>query len=213
MLQRLTVIGVLAGVLALGPLAFKAEPHYIIISGALIYHSIDCQAVLKEVLDTTTNPALGVCSVVGTVIETECANPNGKIVRGTASYPKAFSPVAAEVTQDLTKKGKAAQAAGHLKVPVIPWDPDLGEVTLGLTDQEAGCNNNWSVTKALLRAADVTIDVYPCGAECDQSDINDANRASTALVTCILPEEYTLDNLPTAGVKMTCALMSATHYF
>lgn len=197
----LMVMGLVAMVAA------AADAHYINVSGKLVYHSIFCESVIKNVQNLVNNPALATCLVVGTTIETECTNPQGKVVRGTPSHSITFGPAAAPLEQtDLEKK----KGRAHVDIEVIEDD-----VTLGLTSEQAGCNNNWTVTKALLREADITIDVYSCGADgvcTTPEDIIDANHASTATYSCVLPATFTLDNVPLPlGTTVDCTLESFTH--
>jgi hypothetical protein len=180
----------------IGMVAVEADAHWTIVSGRLAYHSIDCEAVWKNVKNLSeTNPAEGVCSLVGNVVEVECANPTGKIVRGTASHPIVFAPVSGAIGQTLDDKKKGR---GQLNVIAIE-----DEVTLGLNSDDV-CNNNWDLTRAILRESVMTVDIFV-------PDLQ-GTLVSTAVFTCPLPEEFNLDNPPTPGLEVSCNLESFTHH-
>jgi len=200
----LTVMGLVAMVAA------AADAHYIIVSGQLVYHSLDCQSVLQEVLNPKLYPADGTCSVEGTVVEIECASPNGQIVRGTASHRIVITPVNRPVQDEVTKKGKG-KGAGRLTVEVLT---DAQAPTLGLTPPADGgvCNNAWTLTRALLRQATLQIDVDGCQIINDIIDCTSQGPVSTAVYNCRLPDTFTLDNVPLSpGTTMECTMESFQH--
>ena len=86
-------------------------------------------------------------------------------------------------------------------------------ITLGLTSEDGVCNNNWVVTRALLRNSSLTIDVYPCGSVCSPAeDITPTNRAATATFSCVTPADLTFDNAPFPdNTTINCNLESFTH--
>jgi len=201
----LTVMGLVAMVAA------AADAHYIIVSGQLLYHSLDCQSVLQEVLNPNLYPAEGTCSVEGTVVEIECASPNGQIVRGTASHRIVITPVSDPLQDpaEVTKKKAKGKGAGRLTVEVLT---DAQAPTLGLTPPADGgvCNNAWTLTRALLRQATLQIDVYVCSI--NSTDCTPTELVSTAVYSCILPAAYTLDDVPLpSGTTMQCTLESFQH--
>jgi hypothetical protein len=182
-----------------------ADAHYIIISGQLRFHSLDCEVVMKNVQNLVNNPAAGECMVVGTVVEVECANPQGKIVRGTASHPVNIGTAGAPVAQDAAEKKKGR---GHVTAEVLD---DATSPTLGLTNEEAGCNNNWSVSRALLRQADLTVQVSPCTFQGNVCVVS-GPPASQALFSCVLPAEFTLDDVPLPdNTAMSCTMEFFQH--
>ena len=88
--------------------AGPADAHYTIVSGKLVYHSVECQSAIKQVQNLEKNPALANCTLVGTVVEVECSNPQGKIVRGTASHPIPFEAVSTSLDQTPLEKRAGA---------------------------------------------------------------------------------------------------------
>jgi hypothetical protein len=182
--------------------AVDADAHWTIVGGKLTYHaSIDCEGVWKNVKNLSeTNPAEGKCSLVGEVVEIECKSPTQKIVRGTASHPIVFPEVSGPIDQTIDEKTKGR---GHLFVEAIEDD-----VTLGLTSDDV-CNNLWTLTRALLRKSEMTLDIY----------VPDTNGilVSTAVFTCVLPAQYNFNNPPPVGppgvgLSIGCDLESFTHH-
>jgi hypothetical protein len=193
--------------------AVEADAHWTIVSGKLVYHSLDCQSIIKD-----WDPSLegvGVCNTTATTTELRCYNPSGFYNdQGTSFNPIVFPPVEGSVEPDkVTKKGKSSQAAGHLTATVLE---NADVPSLGLSWDEAGCpNSNWTV-RAILRQAILVVDVYQCvvaGSGCSPLDTNttDETKTYTATYTCTLPAEFTFDNPPTAGTDMTCTTVSSTH--
>jgi hypothetical protein len=176
--------------------AVDADAHWTIVSGKLVYHSIDCDSVWKNVKNLSeTNPAEGICSIVGVTVETECESPTHKIVKGTASHPIVFAPVSAPVEQTDAEKQKGR---GHVNVPVIE-----DHVTLGI-DSDQVCNNNWTLRRAILREAVTTVDIYV-------PDVASGNKVSTAEFTCTLPANFNFNNPPAPPLEVSCELDSFTH--
>jgi hypothetical protein len=217
-------IGIMALVaMALNALvAVDAEAHWTIVSGQLVYHSLDCQSVIKD-----WDPALagqGVCRVTATAREIRCYNPQGKYnAMGTAFNPYPFKAVAGAVQQDtVTKNGKSQQAAGHLKLEVVSNDELL---SLGLTWSDVGCpNSKWNV-RAVLRSADLTVDVYQCKSYDPTTgaptclpldpaipDLSAYEYDYTATFRCTLDSSYSFDNYPPPpGTSMNCSKVSSQH--
>jgi hypothetical protein len=193
---RTVGIVALVAVALIGIAAVEADAHWTIVNGKMTYHSIDCEAVWKTVQNLSeTNPAEGVCSPVGTVVEVECESPTHKIVRGKASHPIVFAPVSGPVEQTLAEKTKGR---GHLNVTVIE-----DHETLGLTSDDV-CKNNWTLRRALLRETVMTVDLYI-------PDIQ-GTLVSTAVFSCVLPQQFTFGNPPEPPLEVSCDLESFTHH-
>lgn len=217
------------GIVALAAMAYIAlaavddtDAHWTIKDGKLVYHSLDCESVIKDWDPTLVGQ--GVCSTTATATEIRCYNPNGQYNdQGTSFNPIPFEPVSGPVQLDtIKKKGKSTQAAGHLRLEVLTDD----EVSsLGLTWAQAGCpNSNWTV-RALLREADLLVDVYQCnvsdgngGWDCSNVPLDPSNPdpnsytyAYTALFACTLPAEFTFENPPGDGDEMNCNYVTDTH--
>jgi hypothetical protein len=195
MFRTVGIVTLVAAAL-IGIAAVEADAHWTIVSGKMTYHSIHCEAVWKNVKNLSeTNPAEGVCSPVGTVVEVECESPTHKIVKGIASHPIVFAPVSAPIEQTLVEKTKGR---AHLNVTVIE-----DHETLGLNSEDV-CNNNWTLRRALLRETIMTVDLYV-------PDIQ-GTLVSTAVLSCVLPPQFNFDNPPAPPLEVPCNLESFTHH-
>jgi hypothetical protein len=195
MVQKLFVVGLLgASLAALG--APRAEAHYIVVSGALKWHSLDCGLDLKGVANPATNPAASRCTVTASLIEVLCENPaNQEVAPGKSAIREVTLVGSEQIDQaDITGRGKA-----HVDVHV-PTD--------ALLDPEFCVNPNWHPVLALVRQAQVQIDTFEClDAECTQL----GERASTADFSCVLPPEFTLQDPPAPGDLYACGEVTSAH--
>ena len=151
MSKKVWIIAALVAMVTVPPLP-KADAHYIVISGRLLYHSVTCDELLKNVQNLAKNPALVTCQGLGTVVETECAVRSGTSSEDRRPIPSPSSATA-PVTQTLAEKNKGR---GHATILLTEEDD------LGITHEDSGCNNNWTLHRAILREAIVTYNTYDC---------------------------------------------------
>lgn len=184
----------LAGVLA--TLGAKAEAHYIMIGGKLVWHSLNCGTVFKEVTDPGTHPALVVCNVTAQQVELLCKNPHNRNATFHSPGVQHFT-VTRQINQDdITGPGKASVNA------LINTDQQLLNPRF--------CENASEIpTAALVRSASVEIKAFECDdAHCKQQ----GDLASTASLNCKLPSTYNFDNMPKSGItEYQCETVSIRH--
>ncbi|HEX5913207.1 MAG TPA: hypothetical protein VFY54_08780 [Rubrobacter sp.] len=205
MLRTIGIVALVAAALIAMP-AVEADAHWTLVNGALKYHaSIHCGSVWKNVKNLSEdNPMQGVCSPVGVVVEVECESPTHKIVKGVASHPIVFAPVSGEFEQTFNEKTKGR---AHMDLEFIE-----DHETLGLTSEDV-CNNQWTLRRAILREAIQTVDVYLCGTDgCDTGDINPGNLVATAVLSCVLPNQFNFNNPPAPPLEVPCDLESFEHH-
>jgi hypothetical protein len=193
MFKRVFVAGLLASTMAT-IFATSAEAHYIYVSGRLLYHSLVCSEDLKGVANPDTNPALTECIAEVAVVETLCENPTNHQISPGRSATQVVLVGEDQLDQsNITGKGKA-------RVEVLIEDDSL-------LNPEFCVNPNWNPIVALARDVTIRLNNY----ECKDDACTDTVLATTAVLHCVLPPQYTVQNLPVQGTPYQCTQVSSTH--
>ena len=209
MIKRILAVGLLS-IVVLATLGVEAQAHYTYVKGKLVYHSLECEEVLKGVKNPDTNPSRVDCIVVSNVVETLCSNPAGNDVDPGNSATQVTVGGTTQLTSNNFNKQKGLATA----LVVIPLADDLG-----LTSATPGVcvNPNWNLEKAVIRSATATLNAYTCGPDQECQTADDV-LASITTLQCSLSDEVGFDDFdensqPINPILFSCPdeLVSTTH--
>jgi hypothetical protein len=184
-------------VAALGP---AAEAHLAGTIRGIHYRSIECVDDISGVPGTAlgtdpTKPATVTCSALGKRIEILCQNPAGNNVSGNSATQITVSTTDQINHQDITNKKKGIAE----KILHISDEPFL--------DSRFCVNPNWTPINVLVTDVLITVEVKQCT---DSSCLTEI-ITSKEVQACVIPEGYSVENLPPPGTEYICESVSKRH--
>lgn len=183
--------------------SLSASAHYTIIAGKMVYHSLQCDAVLKSVPNPDAHPGELECVASTALIEVLCENPTNHQVAPGQSATQVVLVGEKQIDQsDITDKVR-----GKANVSVVLPDDSL-------LKPEFCVNSNWNPIDVIVRATSATLKAYKCEGP-DADPCSEKILTSTLEMNCALPAGYGFDNyplnLPPPGTPYECSQPVIVH--
>ena len=206
MLKKTVVIGAIAvGFVAMrGDEASAHLSGYQVINGFLRHvASFDCGITIRQIPGLNAHPAEFRCEATVTEAQLLCLNPAGNLISpGKPGLRALFVGETAINEGDITdkKKGRAA--------PQVRIEDDAE--TSPLMNPENCVNPNWTPFAVLSTKVEAVLTT----ADCTGSDADPCATSVAAYrerISCSLPPEFSVTNMPPAGTAYNCVVTSQEH--
>ena len=180
MFKRVKTIGLL-GVGLLTMLGTKAEAHYMYVNGKWVWHSVGCPVTIGDI-PSSPDPGIVICDVNTVQVEAEC--PDGSITQ----------PLSIQVS--LTAQEQLDPGQSYVEV-IVDDEPLRFHSTI-----ISACGSYAS--DVLIRNMTSTVTIQCVGSIGDPTCSAPLLTTSTAVATCELPAQCTLNNCPAIYRTYTC---------
>jgi hypothetical protein len=181
-------LGMVCAVLFIAVFANRSEAHYVPTLSGWVYHSLECNIVLKSIPKQGVG-GLVTCSLPATEATVFCANPNGHFRSGKASLQPISGSQPIPPDAGVSKGGKGTYTA-----TVNVFDPVLSDFQFACPGQ-----GDWTVLAVVITSFTGNIIVTDA-----EGDI-----ASQVVASCLAPEEFqTSPPPPNTSFQYICNVLS-----